>query len=348
MDDHESNELSFNGGNAETSDIGNIFHELTGIRPSYITLAANNSHRIFQVRTGYRDYAVKEYNICDPDISCSKYTQVHRTMCQSGFRIPDLIHISGDSCLLDCGSFKYAFYPWLNGVRISEHEAGEKELLELSDSYGRMLCALQGLSGFERARGFIWSVSDIKRRYAEVQHLKTMSAQSDIRILLSEKAAEFEAMIRNEPVDCSEMTWALTHGDYYISQVLWNKKGRIDAVLDFDSIEIKPVSWELIWCFCSAIMTDIGFDEIYMLLKRFLTTFLERYPLKEIDILQMPALYHQTLATTLYGYRALAFGDKSGMNSLLERHRLMRLMRCFRKEVMRQLADELRDMLLWS
>ena len=76
MDDHESNELSFNGGNAEASDIGIIFHELTGIRPPYITLAANNSHRIFQVRTGYRDFAVKEYNICDPDISWSKYTNL--------------------------------------------------------------------------------------------------------------------------------------------------------------------------------------------------------------------------------------------------------------------------------
>lgn len=330
----------------KTEEICKLFYEATGLYPNQIIPAAKSSRSVFQVQANNRYYAVKEYQLRDPDILHSRYSLLVRAMEKEGLLIPNYLCVRDDSCLLPRGHQKYAFYPWLNGCTIAEHEADADTLLELADTLGRILIGLQDLPGYEYARGFHWTAADISRRIAETKMLNEATDQPEIRALFYEKTEALDALIRVGPVDSSKMTWKLTHGDYYISQVLWNTCGKISAVLDFDSIEKKPVAWELIRCFCSAVATDTGVSEIYRLLKMYLSCFLDRCALNKADIIEMPALFRQSLITTLYGYGELVQGDVTGLQSVLERHRLIRLMQALQGEAIHELAYELRDKLL--
>jgi hypothetical protein len=101
--------------------------------------------------------------------------------------------------------------------------------------------------------------------------------------------------------DISKMTCKNTHGDYKIQQIICGKD-KINAVIDFTSACVHPISWEIIRSYISADNKCIAGNVDTENLKEFISSFLEYGSLNSYDLKTMPYIYYyQNLVSDYFG-----------------------------------------------
>lgn len=101
--------------------------------------------------------------------------------------------------------------------------------------------------------------------------------------------------------DISKMTCKNTHGDYKIQQIICGKD-KINAVIDFTSACVHPISWEIIRSYISADTKCIAGNVDTENLKEFISSFLEYGSLNSYDLKMMPYIYYyQNLVSDYFG-----------------------------------------------
>ncbi|MGL5068149.1 MAG: phosphotransferase [Sarcina sp.] len=105
--------------------------------------------------------------------------------------------------------------------------------------------------------------------------------------------------IKDMKPDISKFTCKNTHGDYFISQILCDANS-INAVIDFTSACVHPVSWEIIRSYSYADPKCINGELNIENLKVYIKNYLEYSELNEYDIRMMGYLYFYQLAVCDY------------------------------------------------
>lgn len=114
----------------------------------------------------------------------------------------------------------------------------------------------------------------------------------EYRLKLLDKVQKFRP-------DMSKFTYKNTHGDYFISQIICDEE-RINAIIDFTSACVHPVSWEIIRSYSYADSKCINGEIDIENLKQYIKDYLEYNKLSKYDITMMGQLYFYQLAVCDY------------------------------------------------
>ena len=152
-----------------------------------------------------------------------------------------------------------------------------------------------------------YSEDTIKRSIKKFEDLIKKCVDKDDR-KIKEDLEEKIKMLKNIKDICDfekikKITISETHGDYSVQQFIYNKSGKIAAVIDFVSAAKMPIIWEIIRSY-SYIDKEVKNGEINIEnLVMYVKEFTQYYPLNYYDIKYLPHLYLIQLLCSSYGYK---------------------------------------------
>ena len=196
---------------------------------------------------------------------------------------------------------KYVLYLWIEGQILEYNKVSIKQLLELANKYADVVSALSTLPKEQKKQGYMWNVNMLKRHIIEAESIKKKLLDYEMSEILDWKIAEMNRLSSYSNNYLNNMTWANSHGDYYISQALFDELGKMTGLIDFDSFSCQPLAFELIRCFYSALPFET--DEKQMkIFAEYLFTFIKRIPLTHEDFYYMHYLFSYKIITSLYWF----------------------------------------------
>ena len=152
-----------------------------------------------------------------------------------------------------------------------------------------------------------YSEDTIKRSIKKFEDLIKKCVDKDDK-KIKEDLEEKIKMLKNIKDVCDfekikKITISETHGDYSVQQFIYNKSGKIAAVIDFVSTAKMPIIWEIIRSY-SYIDKEVKNGEINIHnLVMYVKEFTQYYPLNYYDIKYLPYLYLIQLLCSSYGYK---------------------------------------------
>ena len=218
-----------------------------------------------------------------------------------GIKTPQFINTNMGAPYFHLKNNKYVLYLWIEGQILEYNKVSIKQLLELANKYADVVSALSTLPKEQKKQGYKWNVNMLKRHIIEAESIKKKLLDYEMLEILDWKIAEMNRLSSYSNNYLNNMTWANSHGDYYISQALFDELGKMTGLIDFDSFSCQPLAFELIRCFYSALPFET--DEKQMkIFAEYLFTFIKRIPLTHEDFYYMHYLFSYKIITSLYWF----------------------------------------------
>lgn len=248
-----------------------------------------------------KQYGLKSLNREIDLQQLAKIIQACNVVEKYGVNTPQFIDTTKGKPYFYFGEDCYVLYPWIEGQILDYNSVGKKKLIDLADTYAVVVSALSLLPKERRQRGYLWNKSMLKRHIFEAETVKNQISDTEMTEILEWKISEMIRLSSQNTNYIKNMTWANSHGDYYLSQILFDKTGKVNGLIDFDSFSCLPIVYELIRCFYSATEFETSEQKI-KILADYLYTFMKKIPLSCEDIYYMHDLYSLKIITSLYWF----------------------------------------------
>lgn len=191
---------------------------------------------------------------------------------------------------------------FLEGTTYDLHSAPNWLMNEMAAMLGRIHAALKEYPPLPEGigKGFFQYMTpdNALRSYhnslAIAQHNGDTSIENDLHYRI-----DLLSQFPYSHIDINLFSCGNTHGDYFISQIIAGEH-KINAVTDWTSACVHPYVWELLRSFVYAAPScregSINISEFL----DYLDTYLQYFPLTDIDIINMPVLYYYQIAVCDY------------------------------------------------
>lgn len=192
---------------------------------------------------------------------------------------------------------------YIDGSTISFNKASSEMIIDSAQMYGKIVNSLES---------FQYELPTFTRHFLTKESCEKDINNIDILLKINKNNSVHDALfhkktllLKLEETDYSwkdKITYKNSHGDYNISQFIYNDKGKIKSVVDWVSARNIPVARELIrnYFFMAKEIKkqQINFDLFIKYIKEY-----EKYQeLNYYDLKYMPLIYLTELARTIFGF----------------------------------------------
>ena len=219
---------------AETYDLSGVWTKLEGERDQNYKVTANDGHgAVFKLCQPLEGEAI---------LACQAEALEHIAAVDPALPVPRLLRTCEGGLLgwLDYDGMRYPVIAlsWLNGDVLGEGKLSSEHLYELGQLLARLGRALRGfVSGAPAARDLVWDTRHVLRLAPQVQNLneEDRSLAADI---LSRHARLTDPVLRG-------LRSQIIHGDVHPYNVLTDRAGMVDGIIDFGDMVHGPLVLDL-------------------------------------------------------------------------------------------------------
>lgn len=221
---------------------------------------------------------------------------------RKGFQVSEFIKNINGKYICNVSNQIFHLQKFVNGINYELNTAPDWLMVESARMLGKIHTALEDYKPLPEGigEGFFNFMTPQTAKKSYEASLKTSIMNRDKEIARDLKyRIELMERLSIDAINIHDFTCKNTHGDYFISQLICGDS-KINAVIDWTSACVHPVSWEIIRSFVyaehSCIDGEINIQKLITYIKEYL-----RYgKLSEYDILFMPKLFFYQIAVCDY------------------------------------------------
>lgn len=200
---------------------------------------------------------------------------------------------------------------YIEGKTLNFHTSNQIQQTEMAKYYTKIVKLLQTSNiNFPIFDNSIFDKKRMENNIYKFENLITKTNNNEIIDMLYEKIRQLNIMIKKEFSELEKMSLVKSHGDYNVSQIIYDETNHINGILDFSSSKIVLLSWEL---FRSYIYMDPKYNkgkfDLDGLLK-YLSIFNSCNLLNIYDLKNMFLVYYMYILNSSFGLEQCIFnGD---------------------------------------
>jgi Ser/Thr protein kinase RdoA (MazF antagonist) len=291
------------------TDIRNILIENYNIKNvNKIELITSGSACIYIIENDIRKFILKEYQYGYSADSLINEFKICNFLNANGINTSEILKTNKDAIYFEYKNRCLTVQEYIEGYVVQQNEAPEWLIIQSGQLLGKINKVLQNydIGRYEFKKEWFETV-DINKKIVNCQgYIKSAKKKNNEYTDRIVKDMEYKMEKIKElykiNINCDELTYANSHGDYSILQLLC-KGEMINAVIDFASSCNLPIIWEIIRSFTLASKKCKESEIDINSLVEYLENYLLNYSLNRKDILNIFKMYSIQLLRSEYGYK---------------------------------------------
>lgn len=283
---------------------------------------------IYAVNAGARKYIAKLLPLYFENVENEGL--VTEYLYNRGLKVARLIKSKNGGYVIHTPDYQFTLQEYIEGTTLPINSAPEWFMEKSAEFLGRTVMLFNDFAQLPLKFGKDFfapeNASRKKRRYMDELDKAIVSDKQDIKPLWSEQIRHLER-ISAFNIDTSKLTYANSHGDYHIGQVIVNHNDI--TVIDWSSACRLPICLDIItsYVFASPNCREGAVDANGLI--AYIKTFVKRFPLNEYDIEAMPYVLYfwhcmcnyrpDEYVNIAQGYKPIARLIRNMLNWLYER-----------------------------
>ena len=281
-----------------------------GISVEAIKKLNRGSANVFEIFSKGSHYILKEFQskIAIDNVKIEYLVAEH--LRKDGVSTPKYIFNKNGELYFEFNKKLLIVQKFIEGQVVDSNTSNQEQIIESACVYGKIIKSLEN---------FQYELPDFKRHYMSkelceqdiksIEQLIKINKSKSINDALLHKR---EILLKLKYLDYTwqnKLTYKNSHGDYTVSQFIYNDKGKVEAIVDWVSSRKIPVARELIrnYFFMAEEIKkqNVNFKFFLEYIKEF-----EKYQeLNYYDLKYMPLLYLIELSRTIYGYEQYVYNN---------------------------------------
>ena len=289
--------------NLTKSIIKKIIYENYGLKVKKIKYVNNGSANLFHLFCDDGAYMLKEYQEKFNDIDIEREYQIYQHLKFKDHHVPDYaISIVGKIFII----YHDKYITLQKYIKGKQGHFNKGNLKELHDSAVRLTEIINSMRDLE------FQLPNYNLNLFESKEIENLN-QKYLDLILSTNSKKIKTELFNKKFllnkikrisfyELEKMTILNSHGDYTVSQFIYNKDNSIDVVLDFITAKHMPIAWEIIR---SYIYIDKKYRHGKFNIENFILyvkTINNLLPLNKYDLTYMIYIYYIYLLKSTFGY----------------------------------------------
>ena len=284
--------------------IKKIMIEQYGISVEAIKKINRGSANVFEIFSKGSNYILKEFQSkIDIDNIKIEYMVVENLRKDGVFTPLYILNRNGE-IYFEFNKKLLIVQKFIDGRVVDSNTSNQEQIIETACVYGKIINSLENLQ---------YELPDFKRHYMSKelceQDIKSIDQLIKINKNKSINAAllhKREILLKLKYLDYTwqnKLTYKKSHGDYNVSQFIYNDKGKLKAIVDWVSSRKIPIARELIrnYFFMAKEIKKQNVNFKFFL--EYIREFEKCQELNYYDLKYMPLLYLIELSRTVYGYK---------------------------------------------
>lgn len=247
-----------------------------------------------------------KYILKNPNLNDINNPNLEPDLCEfllrKGIRVSEFIKNIEGKYICEVSNNIFHLQKFINGINYELNTAPDWLMVESARLLGKIHTALEGYTLLPEGIGegfFIFMTPhSAKKSYEATLKIAIMNKDNEIARDL-EYRIELMERFPIASINIHDFTCKNTHGDYFVSQLICGDN-KINAVIDWTTACVHPVSWEIIRSFVYAEYSCIDGEINIQRLITYIKEYLKFGKLSENDILFMPKLFFYQIAVCDY------------------------------------------------
>lgn len=290
--------------------IKKIMSEQYGISVEVIKRINRGSANIFEIFSKDGHYILKEFQSkIDVDKVKNEYMVIEHLK-RDGISTPKYILNKNGELYFEFNKKLLIVQKFIEGQVVNSNTSNQQQIIESAFLYGKIIKSLENfeyeLPNFKR---HYMSKELCKQDIKSIEQLIKINKNKDVNDVLLCKR---KILLKLKDLDYTwqnNLTYKKSHGDYTVSQFIYNNKGNIEAIVDWVSARKTPIARELIrnYFFMAKEIKRQNINFKFFL--EYIKEFKKYQELNDYDLKYMPLLYLIELSRTVYGYEQYVYNN---------------------------------------
>ncbi len=290
--------------------IKKIMIEQYGISVEAIKKINRGSANVFEIFSKGSHYILKEFQSkIDIDKIKIEYMVVEHLR-RDGVTTPKYILNKNGELYFEFNKRLLIVQKFIEGQVVDSNTSNQEQIIESACVYGKIIKSLEN---------FKYELPDFKRHYMskelceqDIKNIEQLIKINKNKYVNDALLHKRKILLKLKDLDYTwqnKLTYKKSHGDYTVTQFIYNDKENIEAIVDWVSTRKIPVARELIrnYFFMAKEIKkqNVNFEFFLEYIKEF-----EKYQeLNDYDLKYMPLLYLIELSRTIYGYEQYVYNN---------------------------------------
>ena len=300
------------------------------------------SANIYSVFSKNSHYILKEYQNKFSEQSVNNEYNIFGHLKKSNFVVPEFIKTKDKKICFTYNNKVISLQKYIEGKHLNFYEGNKKQLKDSAKTYYNILNSLKTYN--KELKEFnldILNYEKIEKIRNEYLFLIHRCDDKNIRNELNNKLKMLNELNKIELKNIKKITIMNSHGDYNVSQFIYNDNNLIKVVLDYITAKKMPIIIEI---FRSFIYLDKNSKNGEINIKNliyYIREFSKHQKLNEYDIRYMVPIYYILMVSSVFGYKEYIC-DNSKRDYLTIGKTIYRQC-CYLKENMKKITNALLD-----
>lgn len=302
--------------NLTKSIIKQILLKHYGLQVNKVKYVNNGSANLFHLFCDCGEYMLKEHQEKFNKGDIEREYKIYQHLSLKGFRVPKYVLSVTGNIFIDYQGKYIILQEYIKGKTGQFNNGNKKELRDCAIKLVEIINSMRDLDLILPTYNLNLldhrEIQDLNQKYSNLI-LSTNSKKIKSELLLKKDLLNNVKKIY--PCKLEKMTILNSHGDYTVSQFIYNKDKNIEVVLDFITAKYMPIAWEIIR---SYIYIDKKYRHGKFNFDNFITyvqTINDILPLNKYDLKYMVYIYYIYILKSTFGYEQYII-DKKGRKYL--------------------------------
>lgn len=284
--------------------IKQILEQEYGIKVLSIRKMIGGSANLYKIKSkNGKEYVLKEFQNGIEESKVLKEISITNYLRSNGFPTSNFIVPTNKIPITYNENNILTLQEYIEGYTLPYFSSSTSQCLDAAKVYSKIVELLNEYPlELPKFNMKIFNIKQIEEKISKCETLIKNCSNNDITSALYEKMKMLEKMMNFDFSILNGITILNGHGDYNSSQFIYDKDGKIKAVIDFASAKKLPIAWELIRSFVFMDSTychgKFNVDALIIYLKYFN----EQHCLNSYDLKNMCLLYYVYLINSLFGF----------------------------------------------
>ena len=312
--------MSLNVSKLKIEKIQEILNSQYGLSCNRVVTIPNGSANLYHIFSNDGDYVLKEFQNGFDINRVKREIEITKIVKNGGIPTTDFIYsLSNKAYLLNEGNI-ITLQKYINGTTKDYYSLDEKENIEVANYLVKIIKLLNNIN--IQLPSFRMDIFELTKISKSIDRCNDLLCKCKDDVMVKALKDKKKMLLEASMLDFSHINYLTilnSHGDYNISQFIYNDEGKIKAILDFASAKKLPIVWELLRSF---IFMDSTYNNgIFSLdgLIKYIKTFNKDKILNKYDIEYMFKVYYMFLLNSMFGFEQYIENNNSayypiGMN----------------------------------
>ena len=291
--------------------IKHILQKKYNIMCIYFEKVLNSSANIFIIYTiDNQKYVLKEFQDGFDVSKIEREVLIVNYLRKYGIPTPIFVKTIDNEFFFSNNNNYLYLQRYIEGKTLNFHTSNYVQQAEMAKYYNEIVKLLKITNiNFPNFTNSIFDKKRMEDNIHKFENLIDKTNNNTIIEMLYEKKNQLNKMIKKEFDELEKMSYVKSHGDYNVSQIIYDTEGHINGILDFASSKIVSLSWEL---FRSYIYMDpmynkgnFNFDGLL----EYLNVFNSCNLLNIYDLKNMFLVYYMYILNSSFGIEQYIFNN---------------------------------------